>query len=101
MYTDGSMTEGLVGGGWASEGVGGGSVALGSCATVWDGEVAGIRQALRIMPEGDLLVLSDSKAAIQAVVKAARLGMASTRDLREVVDMVGERGKVGHAVRFG
>ena len=30
VYTDGSMTEGLVGGGWVCEGVGGGSVALGS-----------------------------------------------------------------------
>ena len=43
VYLDGSMTGGLVGGGWACEGAGGGSVALGSCATVWDREVAGIR----------------------------------------------------------
>ena len=69
VYTDGSRDGGgQVGGGWYAPENGAGSVAVGSIATVWDGEVAGIRQALRIAPEVDMLVLSDSKGALQAIV---------------------------------
>ena len=65
VYTDGSRDGGgQVGGGRYTPGNGAGSVAVGSIATVWDGEVAGIRQALRMAPEVDMLVLSDSTAAM-------------------------------------
>ena len=51
VYTDSSKDgDGRVGGGWHAPGNGAGSVAVGSIATVWDGEVAGIRQALRMSP---------------------------------------------------
>lgn len=40
------------------------------------GEIAGVRQALRMMPDGDLLVLSDSKAALaSSIVNAAKAGV--------------------------
>ena len=63
-YTDGSRDEdGRVGGGWYADGNGAGSVAVGEVATVWDGEIAGIRQALRLAPDVDILVLPDLRAA--------------------------------------
>ena len=44
VYTDGSrVSDGRVGGGWHAPGNGAGRVAVGYIATVWDGEVAGIR----------------------------------------------------------
>ena len=87
VYTDGSGDrDGRVGGGWHAPGDGAGSVAVGSIATVWDGEVAGIRQALRMAPDGDLLVLSDSMAALQAIKRAAEGGRGRSRDLVEVLD---------------
>ena len=44
VYTDGSReSDGRVGGGWHAPGNRAGSVAVGNIATVWDGEVAGIR----------------------------------------------------------
>ena len=102
VYTDGSRDSGgRVGGGWHAPGNGAGSVAVGNIATVWDGEVAGIRQALRMAPEVDMLVLSDSTAALQAIVKAARSGRGRTRDLVGVVDEVGRRGMLGLRTRFG
>ena len=65
VYTDGSRDGGgQVGGGWYAPKNGAGSVAVGNITTVWDGEVAGIRQALRMAPEVDMLVLSDSTAAL-------------------------------------
>ena len=79
VYTDGSRDgSGQVGGGWYAPGNGAGRVAVGSIAAVWDGEVAGIRQALRMASEVDMLVLSDSTAALQAIVRAARSGWVAT-----------------------
>ena len=46
-------------------------------------------------PEVDMLVLSDSRAALHAVVRAACNGRGRTRDLVEVVDEVGRGGKMG------
>ena len=47
LFTDGSREEsGRVGGGWWGSKGGSGSVAVGTVATVWDGEVAGMRLAL-------------------------------------------------------
>ena len=60
VYTEGSRdSDGRVGGGWHAPGNGAGSLAVGSIATVWDGEMAGICQALRMAPDVDVLVLSD------------------------------------------
>lgn len=68
VYTDGSRNDdGRVGGRWHALGNGAGSVAVGIIAAVWDREVEGIRQALRMASEVDLLVLSDSTAALRAV----------------------------------
>ena len=75
VYTDGSRdSDGRVGGGWHAPGNGAGSVALCSIATVWDGEVAGIHQALRVATDVDMLVLSDLTAALQAIKRAADSG---------------------------
>ena len=102
IYTDGSTDGGgRVKGGWHTQGNGAGSVAVGNVATLWDGEVAGIRQALRMAPDIDILVLSDSTAALQAVVRAARNRRGLTRDLVEVVDEVGRRALMGLSTRFG
>ena len=102
VYTDGSKDGGgQVGGGWYTPENGAGRVAVGGIATVWDGEVAGIRQALRMAPEVDMLVLSDSTAVLQAIVRAARSGRGRTRDLVEVVDEVGRRRRLGLSTRFG
>ena len=48
-----------------------------------------------------MLVLSDSTAALQAIVRAARSGRGRTRDLVEVVDQVGRRRLLGLSTRFG
>ena len=52
-------------------------------------------------PEVDMLVLSDSTAALPAIVRAARSGRGRTRDLVEVVDEVGRRGRLGLSTQFG
>ena len=102
VYTDGSRDGGgQVRGGWHAPEKGAGSVAVGSIATVWDGEVAGIHQALRMAPEVDMQVLSDSTAALQAIVRAARSGRGRTRDLVEVVDEVGRCILLGLSTRLG
>ena len=76
-------------------------VAVGSIATVWDGEVAGIRQALRMALEVDILVLSDSTAALRAIKRAAHSGRGRTEDLVEVVDEVGRRSLLGLGTQLG
>ena len=99
VYTDCSRDgDGRVGGGLHARGNGAGRVAVGNIATVWDGEVAGIRQALRMAPEIDILVLSDSTAALHAIKHAARDGRGHSRDL---VDEVGRRCRMGLSTRFG
>ena len=75
VYTDGSRDDdGRVGGGWHAPRNGARSVRVGNVTTVWDGEVAGIHQALRIAPEVHILVPSDSTAELQVVKRAARSG---------------------------
>ena len=51
-------------------------------------------------PEVDMLVQSDSTAALQAVVRAACNGRGRTRDLVEVVDEVGRGGQMGLSTQF-
>ena len=46
-------------------------------------------------PEVDMLVLSDSTPALQAIKRAAHSGRGLLRDLLEVVDEVGRRSLMG------
>ena len=102
VYTDGSTAgDGRVGGRWHTLGNGAGSVAVGSIAIVWDGEVAGIRQALTMAPEVDMLVLSDLTAAQRAIKRAAHSGRGRTRDLVEVLDEVGRHSLLWLSTWFG
>jgi len=106
VYTDGSMNEyGMVGGGWYVErGKRFGGLTLGKLATVWDGEVCGIRGALEdALSEANVLILSDAQAAIAAVKKAGYTGRARTRDLKIVMEGIRERQvRLGpNAVSFG
>ena len=48
-----------------------------------------------------MLVLSDSTAALQAIVRAAHRGRGRTRDLVEVVAEVGRRGLLELSTQFG
>ena len=52
-------------------------------------------------PEVDILVLSYSMAALQAIKGAACSGCGRTRDLVEVVDEVGRRSLLGLSTQFG
>ena len=76
-------------------------MAVGTVRVVWDGEVAGVRAVLRMLPDEDALVLSDSTAALASISAAGQAGKARSRDLREVLDMVGERNARGLKTRFG
>ena len=100
-FTDGSRdVAGRVAGGWCDSRGGEGCELVGSVATVWDGEVAGMRLALESLPKVPLLVLSDWRAALAAVRSAASAGVARTADLRRVVDQVGEWALEGVPLRF-
>ena len=91
LFRDGSRDEsGRVGGGWWGSRGGCGSVALGTVATVWDGEIPGMRLALESIAVASVLVLSDSQSVIASIRNAAARGSARSADLRAVVDMVGE-----------
>ena len=70
----------------------GSSSRLGKRATVWDGEIMAINEALKLN-EGDekVAILSDSQAAIMAITKAGRRGRANTRELKEIVDKIQKR----------
>ena len=74
---------------------------VGHVATVWDGEIAGLRLVLEAQPVAPLLVLSDSRAALAAVKNAAGVGKACTADLRAVVDLVGTWNEAGVELCFG
>ena len=77
----------MVGSGWASwhsEGW----VRLGEKATVWDGEINAMRRGLEDALQGDVLLLSDSQAAIKAVKKAGMTGKARTRELKLLMDEI-------------
>ena len=58
-------------------------VRLGTVATVWDGEITGMKMGLKAAGNTDnkVIILSNSKAAIQAVINAGRRGNARTKDL--------------------
>ena len=104
MFTNGSKAkDGRVVGGWAKDtfqaGPWDGGRYLGIGAIVWDGEVAGMAEALEQGPWGrGMLILTDSMAAIQAVKKAGKTGKASSGELVRVMKKVWERGEEN--VRF-
>ena len=60
-YTDSSRDElGRVVGGWCGPRGAEGSVLVGTVATVWDGEIAGMRLALESLLEAPVLLVSVS-----------------------------------------
>ena len=86
IYTDGCKdSDGVVGGAWWRSNERLGARQLGTGATVWDGEVAGIEDGIRNSPRGPEWILSDSRAAIAAVVNAGRTSRASMRSLANVL----------------
>ena len=64
---------------------------LGDAATVWDAEITAIAEMLKRSKGNRLLILSDSKAAIAAIVKAGTKGQGRTRTLREATDLIARR----------
>jgi len=84
--------NGVVGAGWHVEGGTQGGATSGMLATVWDSEVCGMRGALEDIPSNsNVLILSDSQAAIAAVRKAGRTGKARTNNLKLVLKDIKER----------
>ena len=78
VYADGSKSEeGVVGGGYYLQ-QGQLGVRVGTMATVWDEEITGMKMGLKAASniEDKVIILSDSKAAIQAVINAGRRGKA-------------------------
>ena len=69
-------------------------------ATVWDGEVVGMRLALDSVVVSLVQVLLVSPAAIGLVRNAAACGLARTADLRAVVDKVVVWDSAGVSIRF-
>ena len=72
IYTDGSQSdEVVVGGGYYLQ-QGQLGVRVGTMATVWDGEITGMKMGLKAAGNTNekVIILSDSKAAIQAVINA-------------------------------
>ena len=59
-----------------------------------------IPQALRMAPEIDILVLSNSTAALQPIKTAAHSVHGPSRDLVEVVEEVGILDLMGPSMRF-
>ena len=86
VYTDGCKdSDGAVGGAWWRSSGRFGARWLGTGATLWDVEVAGIEDGIRNCPRGPVWILSDSKAAIAAVANAGKTGRASTGSLANAV----------------
>ena len=54
-----------------------------------------------LAPDGDILVMTDSRAALMAIEKSASSGKGRTRDLVEVVDKVDRRSLLGLSTQFG
>ena len=70
----------------------GGGKAIGKVATVWDGEVNGIRTGIEQSDANKkVLILTDSQAAVKAIKKAGRTGKARTRDLQRIFELINER----------
>lgn len=65
--------------------------AVGTRATVWDGEIEGTKEAISHCADGPVLLLSDSQAAIQAIIIARKGGRARTAALKEIIERVAEK----------
>ena len=65
-------------------------MAVGTVATIWDGEVAAMCLGLKSVAISPVLVLSDSQVAIASVRNSAACGSARSAHLRAVVNLVGE-----------
>lgn len=101
-YTDGSRDDdGRVGGRWYADGNRAGSIVVGNVVTIWDREVVGIGQALRMAPGVGTLVMTDLIASLLAIGRSASSGRGCTRELVEVVDEVGRRSQLGLNTQFG
>ena len=75
---------------------------VGDTATVWDGEIAGMLGATERFETGEqILLLANSKATISAVKKAGKKGKARTRDLKKLMEVLGQREREGAAVALG
>jgi len=86
--------EGRVREGWHVEGLGGWKEGMGKLATVWGGEIVGMRGVMQMAPEDrKILVLSDSQVAIAAIRKAGKTSRARAGELKEVVEEVRRRQK--------
>ena len=92
MY--GSKMEGVKGevaGGWfEEEGTNTGGVPVGPKARVWDAEIAGIEGALAMVGKVPVLILADSKAALQVIKVAVAREKSWTKGLMEVVRLISE-----------
>ena len=100
-YFDGSRDRlGQVAGSWCGPRGTESFVLVGTVATVWDGEVAGMRLALEFLPVAPVLLLSDSQAAVSAVCNAAAGGWVRTADLKALVDAIGEWDTLGVPLRL-
>ena len=62
-------------------------------ATVWNGEITGMKMGLKAAgnKQDKVIILSDSKAAILAVINAGRRGKAQTRELVQLGNEIGNR----------
>ena len=83
IYTDGSrLDSGIVGGGYNFE-QGKLGIRVGPMATVWDGEITGLERGTKAAgnTDWDILLLTDSRAAIQATKNPGTLRKARTRAL--------------------
>ena len=92
-YTDGSRSEERVVGGGYYLHQGQLGVRVRTMATVWDGEVTSMKMGLKAAGNIDdkVVILSDSKVAIQAVINAGRRGKARTRDLAQLGNEIRSR----------
>ena len=69
---------------------------MGVTATVWDGEVTGMAEAVESFERGErILLLTDSRAIISAVKKAGRTGKARTRELARLMKTIEKREEEG------
>ena len=103
IYTDGNKSEeGRVGAAaWDEKRGETWETYVGSTATVWDGEVEGIRLAVERVGNRDNLLLTDSQAAIQAISKAGKKVEARTGILGMVVEGIRKRKSRGYRTAIG
>ena len=96
-FTGGSKLDGNeTGAGWTVRNQMRGGKRLGNKATVWDGEVTAIAKTLELSKGKRLLILSDSQAAIAAIVKAGRKGHGRTKELGAATNEIARRCKKDH-----